>query len=370
MRCITSLPLLLFGLAACAKSSPGTSGSDSATTSNTGMNGALDGGLPDAGEVVSYAMLPDTETAVSIDDMRFAPVLDKVLVPVGVTLYLLDPPTGALSEIPGFGELDAGAPDSGVTGRPGTSSAEEGLGLIFTNDRRLDLLYLVDPQTRTITSTTGLAGPPDYVRFVAPTREVWVSEPHASQIEVFALSSDTPPRARHAALISVPGGPEQLEIDHAHGQAYTHAGTNQTVTLAIDLRARTVTATIPNGCDNAKGLVLDEARQLAMVGCAEGTVTVLDLAHGGAMLAAMPTDLGVDLIAYSPTLHHLYVPSSHAAKVSIFGVSAAGALTLLGKIDTALDGHCAAADAIGHVYVCNGMASRVIIARDPFPATP
>ena len=38
-----------------------------------------------------------------------------------------------------------------------------------------------------------LAGSPDYVRFVAATNEVWVTEPDKDGIEIFALSNAKPP---------------------------------------------------------------------------------------------------------------------------------------------------------------------------------
>ena len=64
-----------------------------------------------------------------------------------------------------------------------------------------------------------LASAPDYVRYVAATKEVWVTEPGKSRIEIFALSNARP---SHVGFIDVPGGPESLAIDEKRGRACDH----------------------------------------------------------------------------------------------------------------------------------------------------
>src|SRR6185295_3421600 len=103
-----------------------------------------------------------------------------------------------------------------------------------------------------------LAASPDYVRWVAPTGEVWVTEPDAEQIEVFTAPPDGTSAPKQAALVKVKGGPESLVIDPTRGRAYTHLW--KSATVAVDLRSRAIVATWPNSCEGSRGIALDERR--------------------------------------------------------------------------------------------------------------
>jgi hypothetical protein len=315
-------------------------------------------------------VLPDAGASINLDDLRYAPMLGRVLAPAGDTLFLVDPKDQQVTRISGLAvppDAGYGALDAGTTpvGRPGTSSVEEGPGVLYAAVRRDHLLYTMTSTGGSIRTST-LAGAPDYVRR-APSGEVWLTEPLQEQIEILAPRGD---RLRHAAFISTPGGPEGLVFDAMRSRAYAHAGPSQSQTIALDPAARSIVATWTNGCATAKGIALDEARGQLFVACDEGKVFVLDVAHDGKQLSMSPADTSLDLIDYDPNLHHLYVPSAHASKISIFGVSASGQLALLGKLDTASDAHCVVADRMGNAYVCDGMGARLLVFADPFAPTP
>ena len=70
----------------------------------------------------------------------------------------------------------------------------------------------------------------------AINHEVWVTEPHNKQIEVFKFSGGDHPMLKEMALIPVPKGPESLMIDHRRGRAYTNLGPEA---AAIDLESHT-----------------------------------------------------------------------------------------------------------------------------------
>jgi hypothetical protein len=63
-----------------------------------------------------------------------------------------------------------------------------------------------------------------------------------------------------------------------------------------------------------------EKRALLFVGCDEGKATVLDLAQNGKKVAEAATGNGADIIAYAPSLGHLYAPGGDSATLTIFGV--------------------------------------------------
>ena len=230
-----------------------------------------------------------------------------------------------------------------------------------------------DRKTSGVVSSLPLAGGPDYVRRVAPTNEVWVTEPGRKRIEVLAVTAAPPPAVTapglaHAADIAVPDGPESLVVDARRGRAYTHAWKDQT--YAVDLKARQVVASWRNGCRQSRGIALDEARGLLFTGCSEGKVTVVDLASAKVVSSA-PTGPEVDSIGYAPSTGHLYVPSGGNGELSVFAVSAAGKLQAIGRVPTAADAHTVAVHpATGTVFVGTPAHGSILLIHDDFAAAP
>ena len=191
-----------------------------------------------------------------------------------------------------------------------------------------------------------LAAAPDYVRVVPAAREVWVTEPSRKQIEVFR--ADAGGTLSHVTNIAVPDGPESLVIDARRRRAYSHTWTDQS--FAIDLETHKLLSTWPNGCRQSRGIALDEKRGLLFAGCAEGKATVVDL-RTSKVVSTADAGADIDSIGFGATLGHLYVPGGGSADLSIFGVSSAGKLTLLGKAATAADAHTVAFDPVTRTRV-------------------
>jgi hypothetical protein len=309
--------------------------------------------------------LPDGSGGVGFDDLRFDPTFGKLLVPAGRTgkVDLVDPSTQAVTSIAGF------SAQPGFTGGhdDGPTSVDVGSGLIFVTDRTTQHLDVVDSTTKAIVATVALASSPDYIRYVAPTGELWLTEPDREQIEVFGLSRDAAPNLVRLGAIAVKGGPESLIIDPGRGRAYTHLWNGATV--AIDLKSRTQVARWPNACDGSRGIALDATHGWLFAGCDEGKAVVLDIDHNGLQLASLAVGAGVDVIDYSPTLEHLYLPGASSATMAIVGVSTTGALSLLGTVATAPDAHCVVADNQRHAWVCDPNHGQLLQVTDPFPAT-
>ena len=309
--------------------------------------------------------LPGGEGGIGFDDLRFSPELHRLLVPAGASgrLDLVDPKTQAVSEIAGFST----SPQRERGHSQGTTSADSGDGLIFASDRTAGTLAIVDPAAQRIVGSVKLGGAPDYVRWVAPLREVWVSEPDSKTIEAFRLDRKGPPALVRAGSIAVADGPESLEIDPARRRAYTN--TWHDATLAIDLASRSIVARWPNGCEGARGLALDVSHGYAFVGCKEGKAVVLDVEHGGTILGQVPAGKGVDVIAFADKLSHLYVPGAGTATLTVIGIDGRGRPQVLGSAATAPDAHCVATDDSGSAYLCDPGKGRLLVFRDPYPAT-
>src|SRR4051812_4337477 len=148
--------------------------------------------------------LPGGDAGIGFDDLMFSSSLHRVLAPAGRTgkLDLVDPATLKIESISGFSsDREAFGGGHGE----GTTSADAGGGFVFASDRGRTEVAVVDAKTMKIVAHDKLASGPDYVRWVAPLSEVWVTEPGKQQIEFFAL--DRGALVRKGAL-GVPGGPE------------------------------------------------------------------------------------------------------------------------------------------------------------------
>jgi hypothetical protein len=307
--------------------------------------------------------LPGGSGGIGFDDLQFSASLEKVLVPGGRTgnLFLVDPKTRGVSSIGGFSpsKTFGGGHGEGIT------SVSEGEKHLYVTDRTALALVVVDPGSKRVTARAKLAASPDYVRYVGPTREVWVTQPDKDQIEVFTLSGNAGSAPTHAALIPIKDGPESLVVDATRGRAYTHLWSG--TTLAIDLKTRSVVGRWKNLCEGSRGIALDEGRGFLFAGCSEGRALVLDVTHDGKILGNVQKGAtGVDIIDYDKTLHHLYLPGAKSATLAILGVGADGALTELGRLPSPSGGHCVVSDQQGHTYVCDPRAGRLLVFQDRF----
>jgi hypothetical protein len=337
-------------------------GSQPATS--PGDSGVADGARADAGASVTPVPLPNGAPGIGFDDLRYAPVLKKVLAPGGRSgnLDLVDPDTLAVTPIGGFSTSSAFSVGSHTSG---TTSADEGSGVLFAIDHETQSVRVVDSATKAIVTSTMLAGAPDYVRWVRSSGEVWVTEP-GTGMEVLTVSSGGPPV--HAATISVSGGPEAIVVDNTRNRVYTNSFGGQT--YAIDIAQRAIVETWTNGCIVSLGIALDEARGFLFVACSAGSVVVLDVANAGKKLGQIAHGSGFDIISYNTSLHHLYLPGGTSADLAIVGISAAGAPTLLGSVRTAHGSQEVTADDRGNAWVADQARGRLLKVTDTYPPTP
>ena len=338
---VTELALILLA-AGCSSSATAATSRDAGPSSDAGM--AVDAQLP------FPLSLPRGSPGIGFDDLQFSTKLRKVIVPAGRTgqVVLVDPDDSGVTAIAAFtptSTYQSGSYNDGPT------SAVEVRGYLAVIDKTASALTLVDPASQQVVNSTPLAQPADYVRSVAVTNELWLTSPGQGQIEVFSLSAQDPPVPTHAASIAIALGPEALAIDATRGRAYTNSFVGQT--FAIDLQTRAVVETWTNGCTISLGIALDEARGFAVVGCQEGKLVVLDVAHAGAQRSELTVGNGLDIVSYSPTLHHVYAAAGASATLSIAALAADGTLSLLGQTPTAAGAKCVTADDRSHAWVCD-----------------
>jgi hypothetical protein len=293
----------------------------------------------------SVVALPGAMREVDFDDIGYSERLGRVLVPARRSgLYLVDPASGEAERVGHVRSAD---------------SADEGDGLVFVLDRESGVLNVLDPALGRVVSSVGTAGAGDYVRYVRPTRELWVTEPAASPpgIEVFALADGPAPRPRHAAFVPVPNGPEGFAWSAATRKAYTHAGTE---VVAVDLDSRSVTARWPTGCSGTHGFPrVDERDQLLLASCADrGTVVLLGLGDGR-RLGRYAVGGGEALPGYSSIAGHFYARGDPGTRLATLAPSSHG-LRLVKEVDVPEVGHCLTADGLGHYWTCDADGGRLL----------
>ncbi|MGH8118560.1 MAG: YncE family protein [Rhodanobacteraceae bacterium] len=300
--------------------------------------------------------IPGGEHGIGFDDIGYAAPLDRVTIPAGATgnLVLIDPATRALTVIRGVSAPAANTRQH----REGTTSAMYAEGYLFASDHDPAEVVAIDPRTHAVVGRTALEGGPDYVRYVAHTHEIWVTEPGKQQIQVFKLAVDPKPVLTLETVIHIAGGPESLEIDDARNRAYSNLWKSKTVEM--ELTTHKVLAEWPNTCDRSHGIAIDAAHDHVFVGCGDGKVVTLAPAEHGKVIASVHAGAGIDIISYSPKLHHLYVPGARAATLTIFDAGASGALTPVAVYKTAKRAHCVTDDNAGHVFVCDPGAATIL----------
>jgi len=300
---------------------------------------------------------------IGFDDLWFSAELHSVLAPAGATgcVNLFD--SGSLAQTSLCGVAPGGAYAGGHG--EGTTSADVGAGVVFAIDRSSQRLQVIDPKTKAIVTAAPLAGGPDYVRWVASKREVWVTEPDEEQIEVFAFSADPAPQLSRSGTIAVKGGPESLVIDVAHDRAFTHLWRGRSVEIGV--LTRSLKQPFSNGCDGSRGIAFDAARGHLFAGCSEGKAVVLDVEHAGKILGSVATSSGVDIISFNVSLHHLYVPAASDGSVAVLGVGGQGKLDKLGTLQASKGAHCVTADDHGRLWVCAPDSGSLMVFDDTFP---
>ncbi|HEY1697214.1 MAG TPA: hypothetical protein VGG39_33870 [Polyangiaceae bacterium] len=364
MRSLGFPLVLVAAIAACSGNGslrPPTSDSQADDPCDPGGSGSQAGPAPAVDAGAAPLAVPGGTAGIGFDDLRFSGTLSRILVPAGRTgdLDLLDPSSEIIASVGGFSTSDTFSGDDTF----GVTSADEGNAIVYAVDRTSKTLAAVDPKSKSIASTVALATTPGYVRFVAPTNEVWVTEPSAGQIEVFTVTTSASTAPVHASVIAIPGGgPESLEIDAAAAMAYTNTTTQ---TVQIDVNKHAISATWSNGCSTSKGLAIDSTNQWVMPACEEGRIVVL-AAQGGATIGTVTVGGGVDQVAYDAQRQRLYVPGPAAAAMSVVGFASNGVPKVLGSIQTTNDAHCAVSAGLGSVYVCAPSRGELLFVQDPF----
>lgn len=313
----------------------------------------------------STITLSGGDRALDLDDMVYFSELGRVVVPGAQdgNLDFLDPKTRQISTI--------AVAKPTRTGEGGVVSAALAGDYIFTADAAAGQIAIVDLRSKSLVGRTKMAGKADYLRHVASTGEIWVTQPReAGRIEIFTIERRASVRLVPADIIAIPGGPESLVIDDPRGVAYTN--TFGASTLMIGIKSRSVAETWPNGCGDyermargARGLAFDADNHILYVACMQGKVVGLDVENHGKIVSSVGVDPGVDIIAFNSTTHHLFAPSTTKGVLFVFAANANGMLKQIAQYKIAQGSHCVVSNSADKVYVCDPGHGRLFEISDP-----
>ena len=241
-------------------------------------------------------------------------------------------------------DTDAGKVVGAITGLKGTHGValdDEGK-FGYISDGGSNAVVVFDRKTFKIVATVPAGTNPDGIVFDSSTKTVWAFNGRSSNVTVIDAATN-----QVVATIAVPGKPEFPAAD-GRGSVYDNIESLNEI-VRFDAKSKTLTATwkltdceSPSGlamdrehrrlfavCDGKKMAVVDadtgkqiatapigdgpdaagfsEKHQLAYSSNGEGTLTVVDAAHGFKALQDLPTQKGARTMAYDSATDRVYV---------------------------------------------------------------
>jgi DNA-binding beta-propeller fold protein YncE len=298
---------------------------------------------------------------VGMDYLAYDAANQRVWVPAGNTgnVDVVEAGGGKVTAVGGFPTAPSPRP-----GRPnmGPSSATVGDGVVWIGNRANNQVCAIDAHTLEKRACVQLASMPDCLAHVAATHELWVTTPRDQTLTIVDVGAKAPAQP---VSIKMAGSPEGCAVDATRGLFFTNLE-DKDKTLAIDVKARKVTATWSPGCgaEGPRGLAVDPVRGLLFVACTEGAVT-LDLGHHGREVGRLKTGGGVDNIDYDPVRKLLYLASGKDATLTLARVAEGGALSSVTTATTATGARTVVVDGSGTAYVADSPGGRLIVIKAP-----
>ena len=262
---------------------------------------------------------------------------------------------GKLTVVTGFQTLEVTRGTRHV--RMGPSSATVGSAVVYVGNRADSNVCAIDAATLKVAGCVKLSpGAPDGIAYVAATKEVWVTM-HGSTLDILDVSDARAPREKGA--IALGASAEGYAVDDKRGIFYTNLE-ETAETVGIDVRTRKITVRWKPGCDNARGLALDEARGFLFDACT-GRVIAIDANHDGKVVGSIDTGAGLDNIDYSPSKRLLFAAAARAATLTIASVDDSGGLSRVAIVPTANGARSVVAGDAGTAYVADPVNGRILV---------
>lgn len=231
---------------------------------------------------------------------------------------------------------------TGMKGTHGIALDTEGR-FGYISDGGSNNVVIFDRKTFATVATIPAGTNPDGIAYEPETKTVWAFNGRSRSVTVIDASS----RAV-VATIALPGKPEFPQVD-GHGHVFDNIE-DQNQIVVLDAKTKTLTATWPlTGCDSPSGLAIDRLHQRLFTVCdgkamgvvdtengkqlavahigegpdaasydakdqlafssngQDGTLTVVDAAHGYKTIESLPTKQGARTMSYDEAEDRAYV---------------------------------------------------------------
>ena len=262
--------------------------------------------------------LPGAAGSVSVEHIGYDAPKNRVWIPVGDTgsVDVLDVASGSFARVDGFKTAVKDA--RGQKRTVGPSAVAFGDGVAYVGNRATNEVCVVDAATLALGACARLPASIDEVAYVAATKQVWVTMPRDHSLAI--LDAAAPASLKPVTTIRVDGEPQGAAVDDAHGLFYTSLE-DKDRTIAIDLKTHAIKPGGPSDCgrDGPRGIAVDSARNLVIVGCTDG-LRLFDAAHSFMEISKIDTGAGTESIDYDPKTKSVVVASGIVARVTVFRV--------------------------------------------------
>jgi YVTN family beta-propeller protein len=230
---------------------------------------------------------------------------------------------------------------TGLKGTHGVALDAKGKYGYITDGGSNDVMVFDRHSFQAVTTIPAGTGP-DGIVFDPVTKTVWAFSGRSKTVTVIDADAN-----KALGTLSLPGRPEFPAVD-GRGNVYDNIESENEI-VRFDARTRQLTATWKlAGCDSPSGLAMDgkherlfavcdnktmavvdahtgkviaspaigegpdaaafsKTRQLAFSSNGEGTLTVVDAAHGNAVLETLPTQAGARTMAYDDATDRVYL---------------------------------------------------------------
>jgi DNA-binding beta-propeller fold protein YncE len=320
--------------------------------------------------VTKELLLPGATGLVTLDYFAWDRSTDKLWVPAGNLgrVDVIDGKTDEITRITGFQTKEIELKGRKVV--IGPTSVTIGKGVVYVGNRADSSICMIDAKTTKLgdciqiaSLSDGIAAAPDGVVYVAPTEELWVTRgappigiPSPDQsITILDASSS---KLKLKTKIPLGGSAEGYAVDERRGLFYTNLEETKQ-TIAVDVHQRKIVSRWQSGCDEARGLALDKARQLLFVACSDRVVS-MNVGGNGQLVGSISTGDGLDNIDYSETQRTLYAAASKAASLTIAEVNDRGNLNSLAVVPTTMGARGVVAGKNGTAYVTDPVRGRIL----------
>ncbi len=231
---------------------------------------------------------------------------------------------------------------TGLQGTHGVALDPEGR-FGYISDGRANAVVIFDRKTLATVGSVPAGTNPDGITYEPVTRTVWAFNGRSNNVTVIDTATRTA-----VATIALPGKPEFPQPD-GKGHVFDNIEDKNTI-VELDARAKTLMATWPlTGCDSPSGMAIDPAHHRLFSVCDGGKMAVVDTENGH-QLAAPAIGKGPDAAGYDAS--HQLAFSSNGQDGTLTVVDAAHGYSTTESLPTQRGARTMAYDAAAdRVYV-------------------